>query len=278
MSFIEEQWDTIVEFNKIIFDYFNHTGKINVMVPAKLVVSPITTSDITLAGQCMYPNTVYIYPVNIERYTPTIKGYIIENVETIIHELFHVDQLYVSSAKITYDVENSVEFMTHEYIMNHLLEIKDLINYTFSSNIIEDENEIKHYITPYKVSNNSKFSWYNRKCEYDHILVAIINMLGVEDSQPYIIKIYDYLDKGYGLNYIINDTLIKILWMENNEMKIINVNDFNNLMYESYFKDYQHYINMNNVKLDIDENNKVITFKLNARGQNTMCEIVNDME
>ena len=91
------------EIKKLIEGLFNkYNGLVNICVPARLEISPIKTLNSNKAGDTAYPNTVIIYPTNIINYSSSTEELISYIAETVIHELYHIDQL-IDTTKINSD-------------------------------------------------------------------------------------------------------------------------------------------------------------------------------
>ena len=125
------EYAVINKFIQKVFDYYN--GRINIFNPARLIIEwcgkyKYQSED---AGHSRLPNLVIINPNVILRNAedlPNFKYYIIE---TVIHELYHTDQIIsfsaiATDANYTAAMESATEIQTIIYIANHLPEIGTL--------------------------------------------------------------------------------------------------------------------------------------------------------
>ena len=148
------QNDSLNEFINKVFNYYN--GKINKNINAVLKIdwmaypSSIKRYEV---GNRIYPNWVIVYVGNIEKCCTTYGDMLREIIDTIIHELFHVDQcinsLKMSDANYVNHIENAVQAMTTKFIIDN---IDDIYN-KFGVRMLVSEKDI------YEIQN---ISLYNR--------------------------------------------------------------------------------------------------------------------
>jgi hypothetical protein len=243
-------------FAKKIFDHFN--GIINIVIPAKLEISPISTEcTIGCYAETIFPNIVIMYISEIDTVGNnddiTAKKVLLIT-ECIIHELYHVDQVIDSTRCVCYnnpayvnkysmDIEGSVEFMTYTYIANNAIYISELINNIMMVNVITPEMVYEYAGIAKNGLNNfykcDNFPMYNRTSCYDHFLITIVNLMGNTCLSKEIIKaLTTCFEKGVPVTYIINGYEIPITWIDESteELMMIDVDQYNNLLYESAFK------------------------------------------
>ena len=189
------------EFIQKVFYYYN--GKINLHMEAKLKIEwCYNYNDNSVVGNTYLPNIVEIYPMNVIKFihdnTSTDDKYMsafifrLRIIETIIHELHHIDQ-YINQYKIqtspTYEtrIEHPVEFMTYSYMITHIQEILMLADtpnnkmwHDFAYNCIREVfsyiDECIHGYGPY----------YKRKTYKDHIFISVCSFMGTQPVKDLI--------------------------------------------------------------------------------------------
>lgn len=264
---------------EVMFNQYN--GLVNICVPAKLEVSPIKT-EICRAGYTAYPNIIIIYPTNIFTiYNYDIKKCIIVIIETIIHELFHIDQL-INTTKILEDneyrnnIESAVEFMTYTFITNNINLIVQNTNNLFRNINITNDDVINTILCKKRFNSINNFSWYNRKNIYDHIIIGVINMVGSDYGAELLDELINcFENQSKDLIFEINGNKLIILYKDElGESYIVDINTYNNFIYESYFKYFHHIISRN--ECGFREDNNSITLVINTkRDTNNMVSILN---
>lgn len=169
------------QFCRAVFNYYN--GRINKLnCPAMLMIEWADLQSCTFAGVTSNPNIVRIYPKVIYRHAnpndPIFSlRYMI--VETVIHELYHIDQL-LDFARLPMDpqyskyIEDAVEVQTAIYISNHVQEIGEQFGLWIEPAGGSFTNMIARFETG---------AHYNRKRYEDHVFMAIKEIIsGVHDS------------------------------------------------------------------------------------------------
>lgn len=261
-----------------IFNQYN--GLINICVPAKLEVSPITAENGGKAGDTVYPNIVILYPVNIfEFYNYNTKACIVCIIETIIHELFHIDQLINTTILPTNqnyynEIESAVDFMVYTFINNNIDMIVSNTNSLFSRRVIDCFDLCQYCNSFSRFNNTPNFSWYNRKNIYDHIIMGVINMVGNDYGSTLIGKLIECFEtQSKNVLFEINGDVLPILYNDNFDWYIVDINTYNKFMYDSYFKFRHHTINKN--ECGFKENDNSITLVINTKQNiNTMVSII----
>ena len=117
------------ELNEFIYNVWNYyNGKINVIIPAILEIDYSYDESSTMVGIQYYPDLVIIYPIQmIKIFHNNIHLLLQSIIETIIHELYHIDQFKLESQTTNPEyvniIERQVEFQTNCYIMNNIRDI-----------------------------------------------------------------------------------------------------------------------------------------------------------
>ena len=220
-----------------VFDYYN--GKINIFNKARLVLNWASTNVTQRAGFTRLPNIVMInagsmmsYVDSDNTYEKDSFGYIqflyCITLETIIHELYHVDQIiyYKSYDKdVNYNtyIENAVEFMTHSYIANNVQDICYRFGIIVSYEIvIENMNRYLGY-------------YYQRKDINYHISTIIADIVDYVEMDT----LMNVLANPKGHVVIAFDDDVYHLKYETDYMPVEEVNElFTRLYYKYDFKEY----------------------------------------
>lgn len=222
--------EEINEFILRIFNYYN--GRINMEIMAGINIS-YNNSKHNVGGLTKAPNLVTIYPVNImEVCENNIEDFKLITTESIIHELYHVDQFIgysmLDNTQYRNSVENNVEFMTISYILNHTNELYNLFGISIPNNYkIYYTNKLPESIDPIN-------SMYNRVNEFSHIFRTLDSILLNKDLSN---KMIDYLIKYANIK---NSKII--IEVNNNSIIIkdctqyIDINEFNIFMTNNVFK------------------------------------------
>ena len=257
------------EIKKLIEGLFNkYNGLVNICVPARLEISPIRTLNNHRAGDTVYPNTVIIYSTNIINYSSSTEELITYIAETVIHELYHIDQL-IDTTKINSDyaynnsIESAVDFMTYTFITNNFNDITNTINSILGYNVIKANSILYYYTSFSKFNSTNNFYWYNRKNIYDHIIIGFINMLGPAASSM-CAKLIECFETQKTVTLKINNNILPITWLDlqDDSYMIININVYNEFVYDNYFKWHHHTLNLKEIK--INENDYCATFVINT--------------
>lgn len=215
-------------FIRNVFNYYN--GRINVVnSPARLHIEWLQCNKST-AGTSLLPNIVEIYPNVMCRVVyneEQLKRWIIM---VIIHELYHTDQIIITSKLndknyVNY-IENAVEVMTTIYLGNHRQEI-----YNVFGVLINDSNNLREYMYNY-ISGSGN---YRRNSIVDHIFLCLCDI--IRTDKAFINELFEvyyrYIesDKNIVL-FVERDKYIYVKY--NND--IIDIKIFNDFMYDNYFR------------------------------------------
>lgn len=211
-----------------IFNYFN--GRINLFQMARLDIHWGSMLYSNNSGITKFPNTVIIYPMVISRFSDNNDDFHFKTVMTVIHELYHVDQVILSNSMVYTEgyrdaIESAVEVQTMSYIYNHISEI----NNTFGFNIELNDEAIDYHINTY-----ANGIMYHRLTYTDHIL-ELINDVFRDNSiyseiEPYIKKYFNDITSKVDL--YINEKYILIKDKEH----LIDINTLNKILYDYFYK------------------------------------------
>lgn len=252
-EFLENNKKAINDFIYKVFNYYN--GKINYFNKARLYIEWAELNSISNAGTSRNPNLITIFPKVIMRYNQQydIFNFYYSIINTIIHELYHMDQIidYVkmkTDIKYMEYIERAVETQTVIYISNHIKEISDNFGIEIYDNNSYFNNEIAYW--------NNGYSYFRRK--YDDHLIILLNEIiaNAINTKPLFDAIrYNILTNTGKISITINDFKILI----QSDGILINVDDINRMLYEHYFKyDYRYRTN-----IDINIQNKNNTNDIN---------------
>lgn len=261
--------DYLNSFINHVFNIYN--GRINICNPSEIEPIYIKDSSDNRAANTWYPNKVKIYPYNIYNYAENFDQFCVLIVESIIHELYHADQIIfwnkVVSGDIDYinKIENAVEFMTYSYVMNNLSEIQYLIAQYYS---VIDFEDIKRYCT----NKATMYYPYERKTYVDHILLSLTSMIPALSSIYINTLLSQFEDENSKIIFMLNGNFLTI--KDKDYFEDINV--FNHFIYEYYCK-------FNNTKLSkiddvsiVMESDNSIIFKIKFQGFNNMARLVDN--
>ena len=213
------------------FDYYN--GRINIFNnPARLIIDWGLHLNSQSGGTSSNPNTVYIYPAVIARFSADAYWFKHHIIVCIIHELFHIDQ-YINYICLERDphymhnIEAIVETETYLYISSHSKEIERVTG------------------VPNKVSFDTYYSalvkcgletglLYHRRNYKLHVL-SILQSLTHMDSNSIIDTMMQAFDD---MNSIINVVILNknTRFTLKNRNECMPVSQFNDIMYELFFK------------------------------------------
>lgn len=167
---ITKENDKINEVNKFIRKVFNtFNGIINPINHAVLDINCAELVNTNAGGYSKMPNIVIINTVVIMRYNDydekCIKACV---VETIIHELFHTDQIidynrYGSDADYTQYIEHSCQVMTYLFMSTNTNIINSLLGFDIDPKIYKDC--LLYWDAP--------GVYYNRRTYIDHIFMCL---------------------------------------------------------------------------------------------------------
>ena len=255
------------ELNDFIIKVFNYyNGRINVINKAVLDINWCNLNMTSAAGYSRLPNIVTINPMVISRYYDNdiaVKTCIIE---TIIHELYHTDQLinynfYMSDVNYNRFIEHSCEVQTAIYITGHLKEVGEFLETPiYLSNRDGFNNRMKAYDLP-----GVK---YQRRYFHDHIFMCVDNLCNLDKTVAS--KIYEFITDNIryknNITIVINNEPICVCLNGN----IMDIEEFNNIIIK-YFSTMLH-----TVKYDIVYNKDINDLNINIETEiiNLMCKKV----
>lgn len=211
-----------------VFQYYN--GRINTCNLARLEINWVGLYDRAEAGLSRNPNLVIINPHVVARYTDDEFTFYFVILETIIHELYHQDQM-IDYIKMASDpnyvtlIESAVEIQTNIYIANHINEI--LYNFGIDAS--------RYGLEIYR-ENISLFEYgyhYKRRTWFDHILIALREVIYYFDTFTDVSDdLKKILDTGVGdfkisINGIFMDICKNGIW--------VNIQTLNDFLYETFF-------------------------------------------
>lgn len=250
-----------------VFNFYN--GKINICNPAAIYIEWADLLNSSNGGTTVNPNVIAIYPCVIEKFSNNRFHFFYLILETIIHELFHVDQI-IDYIRMTYDdeyvkyIEYAVETQTALYMADHKQEICQ----EFGIDIQADQDFYKNLINRYSMGNT-----YHRKEYTSHLLCILKEILSC--SRLFNL---DYLFESikHNLNtltgticIVINDARF-VIQVDN---KIATIEDVNSFFYNNYF--YGNYRDYSSAKYDVTlTNDKSINISIEVKAviKNIMCK------
>lgn len=179
------------EINDFIIKVFNYyNGKINPINKATLDINWANLMGYNIGGYSRLPNIVIINPMVIIRFYNNDEFIIkVSIIETIIHELYHSDQLinyvlYASDVNYNKFIEHACEVQTALYIMGHTQEIYNIFGINLNSNNIKDYNKYMAYWDLPGVR-------YQRRYYYDHIFMCIDDMCNIDKNVA--LKVHQFI-------------------------------------------------------------------------------------
>lgn len=199
--------DMVELFLNKVFNYYN--GKINtVNYPAVLNIEWALLYNRSEAGYTKDPNIVTINPMIIMRNSNTETDFYILSLETIIHELYHIDQVIdyfklISNTSYRLKIEQAVEIMTANYMINHSNDIA----LNFGLYVYDPE----HYMAVIRIWD-AYGPWKYERLNYTDHIFSLINL-------P--LRMSGYTDDT--MNSIYN--MIKVRMQENNGKILFNINN-----------------------------------------------------
>jgi hypothetical protein len=242
-----------------VFNYYN--GRINPVNKAVLDINTANQMNSSEGGHSGLPNLVTIHPSVISRFYSTTEEIKMSIISTIIHELYHTDQLInyqLYKADINYNrtIEHACELETIIYIAGHANEINNL----FGLNISIDKNMYEKCINYYYMPGLR----YQRRYYHDHIFMCIDNICGLDKStgETLYSDIVNAINTHKDIIIKINNDIIRVSY--NNTL--ISIEDFNNIMIK-YRCTGLYKCNM---QIDYDNGNVYMT--INAELKNIMCK------
>lgn len=270
-----------------IFNHYN--GIINRIIPAELTIEMTTPlPKAKLMGSRYYPNRVYLYLSNILKAADgNIHAVITLIVNTIIHELYHIDQSVIcqrciNDKQYVTQIETEVEFMVYSYIMNNKESVTKVAKDAFSWALGTNDNFMITYIganevtTAADIFNNGVYLYNRVNNIYDHILIGIKNILFNHPKCDDIMQqIYNILANGIPFAIVINDDPLVITdYDDEGDLCIVDMNDINMYMYNTYFKYDMVYYALDDIYIDDFGHYKALYVK-DIDANNLMCSLVN---
>ena len=255
----------MIDYNEIndfiikVFNYYN--GRINIINKAVLDINWCNLTGSIVGGYSKLPNIVIIHPMVTIRFCEGNEFDVkINLIETIIHELYHADQLinyrlYMCDSNYNNFIEASCELQTIIYMAGHTQEICNMVGIDFNI-----DKDIYNKMVNYYLSLGAN---YQRRYFHDHIFMCIDDMCELgKDSELYEFIKYTLENKN-NMIIIINGNDIPVCV----DGRLISIDEFNRIM-----------INYNNAGLylvgdyefDGDENGLLVN--INVKLSNIMCK------
>lgn len=236
--FIEEDGLTVDvdDFTKYLFDIFN--GRINICNPAVLEIKHTPYYCYREAyGTAVYPNIVTIYACTIIMDGLALKVILAQILQSIIHELYHIDQFInnkIDTTQYNYEIEFAVEFMTYTYIRSNWNTLIDTLNYYLSCEYFTKKD---FYFDSYNydvyMASDTNLC-YNRKDLPDQILLGILNATGTTELTD---NLSEYLrDNKSEVFYTINDQELLVKTISDGAPIYINLFEYNKFIYDNMYK------------------------------------------
>lgn len=261
----ELDYNRVNAFIQKVFNYYN--GRINIVnYPAMLNINWAGLQyGNEEAGNTRLPNIVEICPMVIKNHVfKNYKGmesfafyYII--IETIIHELFHIDQIidYWQLGIYNYkmSIECAVETQTNIYIASHAREI--LENFGIDISYVDNKKTICRYDNGYA---------YHRKY-YEDQIIALISIMERSIDISNLIKAIKTNIKNLSGKITITLNGQSIVVQDNSYLIPIAI--INQIFYDNLYK----YKLFNKIlcTYDIDGNNIIINININAGNIMVKC-------
>lgn len=195
-------YDEINDFIIKVFNYYN--GKINVINKATLDINWANLMMCNAGGYSRLPNIVIVNPMVIYRFYNYNEFIIKANIiETIIHELYHTDQLinytlYISDVNYTRFIENACEIQTALYMIGHIQEIYNAFGIDLGQ---YDKIGYNKFMARYSLPGIR----YQRRYYYDHIFMCIDDICNLD--QQVASRIYNFIKDNVNTK---NDIIINI--------------------------------------------------------------------
>lgn len=256
----------INNFIQNVFNYYN--GRINICnYPAVLEINWSINNTSSAAGATRNPNIVTIFPRVIERYNANkdIYSYYFIIVETIIHELYHIDQvidysMLGSNEQYLNFIETAVEAQVYLYMINNTKEIIRIIGNSDVVNLFINNSDM--YIFNYYPI----VYLYNRRKYVDHLKILFSEVLGKDINFNYVLDrvIYNINNKIGSTNIYIDNNSLTV----NNNEYLCSIELLNNFFYNNYFR--YTYRENSVINSFYDKENNSITFKISLIGKNIM--------
>lgn len=262
MSNFDYDFAEVEEFIWKVFNFYN--GRINKMnYPAKLEINWCDIKKSSVSGYSLLPNVVVINPLVINKYFPDSLHFYDCILETIIHELFHTDQI-IDCIRIVYDkgyedyIEDAVEVETSLYMLQHQQEIIDNFGMYVDTS--------QHY---HKLLMFDNGAHYQRAHYHDHVFSLIqttCNILPSDDNYATLMDIIQnsIINPNKGLIVILNGHPIAIQ-CNGTYMPTSTVNE---VFYENFYKFSHH----RRARLSFDNYGTFYQLKIDVECKNIMAQ------
>lgn len=247
------------------FNYYN--GRINYLNKAILKIEWGMIYNFSNGGTTQNPNIVTIYPKIIELYSDSPFQFYYITLETIIHELFHIDQIIdyprmaVNNDYRIY-IESAVEVQTYIYIANHVQEILEEfgISMLISKEVFREE----------LLKRDFGYCYFRRRYN-DHIIIMLNEMIGgIINTDKIYRVINDNISTLTGKIVITlgdNSTIIQ------EDKYLAPIDELNNFFYINYFQfDYRNRL-YTNYKIVENYNSNDLYITLKSDFKNIMANI-----
>ena len=252
------------EYITKIFNYYN--GRINKKFSAMIQINWIDTNNGPL-GCFKSPGVVTINAGFIYERTRDEYIFIINIIDTMIHELHHADQ-YIDNAYFDdideYEeyIEFPVRMMTVNYILSHVDEIVWI-----SDGIISREDIAYCYLSSKMEEGNYI---YNKTDITRYVFQLIINMLRLDDKSVDVFAkmYYDIINNNGGLILNIDNFIYRII----NDGIIFTDYDLINMYFRHVIKNCNYY----NFEIEIRSINNSHMVIVNTTCENSMCKIIEE--
>ena len=247
-----------------VFNYYN--GKINPINKAVLNINWAGLYESGVTGRSHVPNIVMINAESIFIFfDDNIECTKFVIIETIIHELYHTDQLIdynLLNADTNYRqcLEAACEVQTAMYMLNHINEIEKLL-----------ESDISRPALNYFKDSIIKFEAYKytyiRRTPLEHVVLTLnaIVPLGYEYGIKFMEDVSVFCNINKDISLTVNG-LPKLYICDAG--RIIDIGIFNHYIGSIYY----NYAANSEIEYYYDEDELVI--KLNYIPQNVMCDII----
>lgn len=252
----------IEEFIWKVFNYYN--GRINIVNRAVLNINWAARYGRTEAGFSYAPNIVMINAGAAKLFygedIPCIKLNIIE---TIIHELYHTDQL-INYNKLQSDtnyvgcIEAACEVQTAIYMLNHINEIYDLFD-------IDVFDAVGYY--EQSLANFDAYGYpYIRRTKIEHIFLCLDNMIDFshEYGMNFMKTLLEFCNCGKNISIIVNNKTKLYICISG---ELIDLWEFN-----KYIGNIHHdFLDESSMGYEYDENE--LKIKLDYVFKNVICTL-----
>ena len=248
-----------------IFDRYN--GQINTCNNrAYLYINWAQLNGSNIGGCTRLPDIVEIYPVQILIEANDFQHFLTIVLHTVIHELFHIDQILNfdrMQVNLLYNtvIEAANDTQTILYISSNLNNISNFIGFDVH----------KYYTKEYTdqiYSYDKTLCTYRRRTFYDHILMCMTRLFPEENYKIISDYILNKKDNGLHLVMSIDRSEFTIVWESSGYM--CRIEDFNNFirhMYETTFLgiDFEYWT------YEVEGNEVLVLDFVNPILKNEMC-------